>query len=116
MGTKWADTQLVRALDAGAQGLLLKSEPVETLFEHLGQVVRGEVRISTEIRSRLRYDAQQSRYVLATSGPLFSLTAQRLEILRLLACGDSLKMVASKLKLSRKSIDGHKYRLMRNSA
>jgi DNA-binding NarL/FixJ family response regulator len=36
-----------------------------------------------------------------------------LEILQLLACGDSLKMVASKLKLSKKSIDGHKYRMMR---
>ena len=51
--------------------------------------------------------------MLAGGGPLTSLTEQQLEILQLLACGDSLKMVASKLKLSKKSIDGHKYRMMR---
>jgi DNA-binding NarL/FixJ family response regulator len=113
IGAKWSDLVLSKALAAGVHGLMLKSEPTESLFEHFRQIARGEMRISAGLQERLRYDAQREQYVLAGSSPLTSLTGQQLEILQLLACGDSLKMVASKLKLSKKSIDGHKYRLMR---
>ncbi len=112
-GAKWSDLILRKALAAGVHGLLLKSETTESLFEHFRHIARGEMRISAGLRDRLRYDAQRDQYVLVGDGPLNSLTEQQLEILQLLACGDSLKMVASKLKLSKKSIDGHKYRLMR---
>jgi DNA-binding NarL/FixJ family response regulator len=112
-GTRWSDLTLSKAAATGVNGLLHKSESVESLFEHFRHVALGEMRISPELLKRLRYDAHTLRYVLVNEGPLTSLTGQQLEILQLLACGDSLKMVASKLKLSRKSIDGHKYRLMR---
>ncbi len=112
-GPKWPDLVLSEVLAAGVHGVLLKSESVESLFEHLRYVARGEVRVSADLFSRVRYDAIRRQYVLASPDPLTSLNNQQLEILKLLACGDSLKMVASKLKLSRKSIDGHKYRLMR---
>lgn len=112
-GAKWTDLVLNKALAVGVHGLLLKSESTEALFEHFRRIARGEVRISAGLRERLRYDPHSEQYVLAGGGPLTSLTKQQLEILQLLACGDSLKMVASKLKLSKKSIDGHKYRMMR---
>jgi DNA-binding NarL/FixJ family response regulator len=112
-GAKWTDLVLNKALAAGVHGLLLKSESTEALFEHFRRIARGELRISAGLRERLRYDPHSEQYVLAGGGPLTSLTKQQLEILQLLACGDSLKMVASKLKLSKKSIDGHKYRMMR---
>jgi DNA-binding NarL/FixJ family response regulator len=112
-GAKWSDLVLSEVLEAGAHGVLLKSESVESLFEHFRHIARGEVRISAELLDRVRYDALRQQYVLASPDSLTSLTDQQREILRLLACGDSLKMVASKLKLSKKSIDGHKYRMMR---
>jgi DNA-binding NarL/FixJ family response regulator len=112
-GAKWSDLVLSELMGAGVHGVLLKSESVESLFEHVRHVARGAVRVSAELVDRVRYDAQRQQYVLASPDPLTSLTDQQLEILRLLACGDSLKMVASKLKLSKKSIDGHKYRMMR---
>ena len=40
------------------------------------------------------------------------LTNRQLDILRLLANGDSVKAVARKLHLSPKSVDSHKYRIM----
>jgi DNA-binding NarL/FixJ family response regulator len=113
MGAKWTDLLLSKAIAAGVHGLLDKSEPIEALFEHFRHIARGETRISADLLGRLRYDTLRQQYVLTSGGVLTSLSGQQLEILRLLACGDSLKMVASKLKLSKKSIDGHKYRLMR---
>lgn len=113
IGTKWSDIVLIRSLKAGVEGLLLKNESANTLFEHLRQIAHGDTRISADLSERLRYDERRNTYSLATDSPLTTFTGQQLEILRLLACGDSLKMVASKLKLSRKSIDGHKYRIMR---
>jgi len=113
IGTKWSDIVLIRSLKAGVEGLLLKNESANTLFEHLRQIAHGNTRISADLSERLRYDERRNTFSLATDSPLTIFTGQQLEILRLLACGDSLKMVASKLKLSRKSIDGHKYRIMR---
>lgn len=112
-GAKWSDLVLNEVIEAGVHGVLLKSESVEALFEHFRRVARGEIRVSAELLERVRFDAARQQYVLASPDLLTSLTDQQLDILRLLAYGDSLKMVASKLKLSRKSIDGHKYRMMR---
>ena len=111
--TRWSDVLLSKAVSIAIEGILLKSESTDTLFEHLRSIAGGQSRISPALRNRLCYDAQQQQYVLANSNPLTTLTTLQLEILRLLAYGDSLKMVASKLQLSRKSIDGHKYRIMR---
>lgn len=113
IGTKWTDINLLQSLKSGVEGVLLKTESADALFEHLRQVSLGRTRISAGLCERLRYDDRRNTYMLATTSPLTTFTGQQLEILRLLACGDSLKMVASKLKLSRKSIDGHKYRIMR---
>ena len=112
-GTRWTDVLLSKAVSIDLDGILLKSESTDTLFEHLRGIASGQSRISPALRNRLQYDVPQGRYVLANSNPLTTLTSLQLEILRLLAYGDSLKMVASKLQLSRKSIDGHKYRIMR---
>jgi DNA-binding NarL/FixJ family response regulator len=113
MRAKWSDLLLSKAITTGVHGVLHKSEPIEDLLEHFRHVARGETRISADLLGRLRYDTLKQQYVLTSGGILTSLSGQQLEILQLLACGDSLKMVASKLKLSKKSIDGHKYRLMR---
>ena len=40
------------------------------------------------------------------------LTNRQQEILRYLALGDSVKEVAKRMRLSNKSIDSHKYRIM----
>lgn len=41
------------------------------------------------------------------------LTRRQLEILRFLAMGDSVREVAKKLHLAPKSVEGHKYRIMK---
>ncbi len=41
------------------------------------------------------------------------LTRRQLEILRFLAIGDSVREVAEKLSLTPKSVEGHKYRIMK---
>lgn len=113
VSSSWTDLQLAKALQIEANGLLLKSDSIDALFGHLEQINLGQMRVSEGLKPRLSYNAEVRKYFVTAGGPVTSLNTLQLEILRLLACGDSLKMVASKLHLSKKSIDGHKYRLMR---
>jgi DNA-binding NarL/FixJ family response regulator len=113
LGTKWSDLVLSKAAALRVDGLLLNNESTAALFEHFRFISDGQTRLSPDLQKRLKYDARENQYVVAGGSPLSALSGLQLEIVRLLACGDSLKMVASKLQLSRKAIDGQKYRLMR---
>jgi DNA-binding NarL/FixJ family response regulator len=113
LGAKWSDLILSKAAALRVDGLLLNNESTDALFEHLRFIADGQERHSPDLQKRLKYNARENRYVVAGGSPLSALSGLQLEIVRLLACGDSLKMVASKLQLSRKAIDGQKYRLMR---
>lgn len=87
-------------------GYMSKSEHVETLISAIRTVARGGVSYSPQIADRLehRNGAPHS---------LSSLTARQIEVLRNLANGASVKEVAAKMNLSEKSVDSHKYRIMR---
>ncbi|GAB4142116.1 MAG: hypothetical protein Tsb009_12220 [Planctomycetaceae bacterium] len=45
--------------------------------------------------------------------PLSRLTSRQIDVLKLIALGHTTKEIASQLQLSVKSIDSHKYRLMK---
>jgi DNA-binding NarL/FixJ family response regulator len=49
----------------------------------------------------------------STNKSLSNLTPRQVEVLRHLAAGESVKEVARSLNLSGKSVDSHKYRIMR---
>jgi DNA-binding NarL/FixJ family response regulator len=111
---KTANNMAIRqALLLGAKGFVLMSESGSVLVEHVRRVVAGGYGFSDEVARRLECDPVRDEYQLATGTPIDTLTDVQLEILRHLARGDSLKMVARKMNLTRKSVDGHKYRIMK---
>jgi len=112
IATAYADLLLWKLLQLAIPGLLLKSDPVEALFEHLRRLGSGENSFSPTLGQQILLDPQRRRYSLRRPPRLSELSDLQRDIVRHLALGDSLKMVASKLRLSRKSIDGHKYRIM----
>jgi two-component system invasion response regulator UvrY len=108
-----SDMSLKQALLLGAKGFLLSHESGSALVEHVKNVAAGGHAFSAEIARRLIFDPLRDEYQLVSGTPMDSLTDLQLEIFRHLARGDSLKMVARKMNLTRKSVDGHKYRIMK---
>jgi DNA-binding NarL/FixJ family response regulator len=102
-----------QALRSGASGYLLKDTPAPLLLSALREVHRGEQSISPQIQAKLKDDAflrsQPVRVPLRRS----NLTLREREVMKLLAEGHTVKKVAAVLGLSVKTVEAHKFNLMR---
>ena len=100
-----------RALKAGAAGYLLKKAATAELETALQQVVRGEVYLSKEISARLLKKISVDGLADQKS-PLEQLTGRQREILQLVAEGQNTKQIAELLKVSPKTVEYHRMKLM----
>jgi DNA-binding NarL/FixJ family response regulator len=102
-----------QALSSGASGYLLKDTPAPFLLNALREVHRGERSLSPQIQARLKNDAflrsQPVRVPLRRS----TLTVREREVMKLLAEGHTVKKTAAVLGLSVKTVEAHKFNLMR---
>jgi len=110
--TMYAEEQLVsRCLEAGASGYVLKDVPVSQLVYAIEAVARGERYLSPGVLDKVidqrgeRIERSRTRYDL--------LTGREREVLKLLADGLSVKETAVRLGRSAKTVEMHKYNLMR---
>jgi two-component system response regulator NreC len=112
MLTVYDDEDLVaRCLSAGAAGYVLKDAPPEQLVYAIRTVARGERYLSPKALKGVIGGLTAGATQVSTRYDLLS--DREREILVLLAEGDSLKEVASLLNLSVKTVDAHKYNIMR---
>jgi DNA-binding NarL/FixJ family response regulator len=102
-----------QALRSGASGYILKDTPAPLLLSALREVYRGERSLSPQIQAKLKDDAflrsQPVRVPLRRS----TLTLREREVMKLLAEGHTVKKVAAILGLSVKTVEAHKFNLMR---
>jgi two-component system, NarL family, response regulator NreC len=102
-----------QALRSGASGYWLKDTPAPVLLSALREVHRGEQSISPQIQAKLKDDvflrSQPVRVPLRRS----TLTLREREVMKLLAEGHTVKKVAAVLGLSGKTVEAHKFNLMR---
>ena len=100
-----------QALKAGAAGYLLKKAATVELETALQQVVHGEVYLSREISARLvkKFPLQG---IADRKTPLEELTGRQREILQLIAEGQNTKGIAELLKVSPKTVEYHRMKLM----
>jgi two-component system, NarL family, response regulator NreC len=104
---------LVEAMEAGANGYLLKDCPAIQMISALREVCRGGSSLSPRMLSQL-VDDFRGRVKGEARQPRFStLTSREREVLKLLAEGQSVKDVAGELSLSVKTVEAHKFNLMR---
>ncbi len=104
---------LAECMEAGASGYVLKDSPADQLTSAIRDVHRGGSYLSPrmlahlvdDFRSQVRTETRRSRFA--------SLTKREKEILKLLAEGNSVKEIASNLNLSVKTVEAHKFNLMR---
>ena len=103
---------VVRCLEAGAAGYILKDAPASQLLYAIETVQKGERYLSPVVLKKVI-----EGYAKNTSGrPQTSydrLSPREREVLKLLAEGLSVKDIAARLDLSVKTVDVHKTNLMK---
>ena len=95
------------ALNVGALGYVLKHSAHSELQQAVEKVLLGEIFITEKIAKELE---NVSHY---RQNPLRKLTTRQREVLQLLAEGKSAKEVADILFLSPRTVEFHKYRIMK---
>jgi DNA-binding NarL/FixJ family response regulator len=100
-----------RALKAGAAGYLLKKAATTELATALQLVVHGEIYLSREISARLLKNFP-GQGIADRKSPLEQLTGRQREILQLIAEGQNTKEIGEILKVSPKTVEYHRMKLM----
>ena len=105
------DEYVMQALKSGASGYLLKRAATAELPVALKNVIGGEIYLSREISSQFikKFPLQQ---IARSRSPLEQLTPRQREILQLLAEGQTTKAIAAILKVSDKTVEYHRSKLM----
>lgn len=96
-----------QALDVGANGYLLKDFVLGELLEALEAILQGKRYLSPRIH-HLKIEPGPDR----SSHGKSLLTARQLEVLRLVASGKTTKEIARDLRISPKTVEFHRGRLM----
>jgi two-component system, NarL family, response regulator NreC len=105
---------LAECVDIGANGYILKESPVEQLVTAIREVHRGGSYLSPRLLTKLVDDFRLQGRGGTVRQPRFNtLTKREREILKLLAEGLSVKEIAGSFDLSVKTIEAHKFNLMR---
>jgi DNA-binding NarL/FixJ family response regulator len=97
-----SDADIVRAVDAGAIGYLLKDSPPDRLIEAVRAAGRGESALSPHVAARLMNRVRD---------PLPALTARETEILQLLAEGVGNREIAKRLYVTEATVKTHLRRI-----
>ncbi len=104
---------LVEGMEVGGSGYVLKDSPASQLLAAIRDVHRGGSYLSPRMLAQL-VDDFRSRVKSANRVPRFAtLTAREKQVLKMLAEGSSVKEIACDLNLSVKTVEAHKFNLMR---
>ena len=103
---------LLQSLDVGAAGYVLKDAPAPKLINAVREVHQGRKYLSPQVLGKVvafRSPLQGSHGQARSS----TLTPREREVLKMIAEGNSVKEIASLLGLSIKTVEAHKFNLMR---
>lgn len=104
---------LAECVDIGGNGYVLKDSPSDQLVTAIREVHRGGSYLSPRLLTRL-VDGFRVQGNGAVRQPRFgTLTKREREILKMLAEGKSVKEIATGFDLSVKTVEAHKFNLMR---
>jgi DNA-binding NarL/FixJ family response regulator len=102
---------VMQGLQAGAAGYLLKDTPADKLASVLRDVHKGGKFVSPEVLGGLLDNGKFGQERPRPSRT--SLTPRETEIMKLLAEGHTVRKIAGMLGLSLKTVEAHKFNLMR---
>ena len=103
----------LHGLQAGAMGYVHKDTAAANLIQALRDVQRGVRYVSPQVLQRVQKDSPSSAAEQKPYSSNVKLTPREREIVKLLAEGQSVREIASTLRVSAKTVDAHKFNLMR---
>jgi DNA-binding NarL/FixJ family response regulator len=105
--TMYSDARIAKeAFKAGAVGFVSKQAAGQELVAAIEQVLSGGVYVSRPV-------AEQMGSLTAPEQAAVTLTARQRQVLQFIAKGYRMREIASALRLSRRTVEAHKYEIMR---
>lgn len=101
------DERILRAVQAGAQGYLLKGVPRDELFNAVRIVYNGGSLLQPVVASKLLRQVSHQGQNNLTEPPVESLTPREMEVLRLLGQGLQNKEIGAELVISERTVKFH---------
>jgi NarL family two-component system response regulator YdfI len=101
------DELMLRGLQAGARGYLLKDTDRNTLFDTIRAAARGETLLKPEIMARVLAQANVSSTTAIKTNDLINLTEREQEVLKAVAQGERSKEIAIQLGISERTVKAH---------
>lgn len=98
----------VSAFEAGACGYILKQAASSELITALKEALKGRTYVTPIIAG----DLMQAYRKMSKDDGLPDLTPRQRTVLQLLAEGHSTKAIAAMMRISRRTVEFHKYRIM----
>ena len=102
---------LLRCMSCGAAGFMLKDSPAPKVITAVREVFQGHKYLSPQILGRMVDDVRARSARTSTRGTM--LTPREREIIKMIAEGNSVKQIAAILGRSVKTVEAHKFNLMR---
>ncbi len=96
-----------RAIRAGANGYIMKSEPIDQFLTAMATVIKGEVYLSSKMSRKLVYGILGKR-TQGSSLPEECLTDREIQILQMIGEGAGTSSIAEKLHISAKTVETHR--------
>jgi two-component system response regulator NreC len=111
LSTHEDEQYLFQCLEVGAAGYLLRDSPAPKLISAVREVSQGRKYLSPQVLGKLVDDFRSRSIQGLPRGS--KLTPRETEVIKMLAEGNSVKEIASILSLSVKTVEAHKFNLMR---
>ncbi len=105
------DPYVMAALQAGANGYMLKTADPEDLIRAVRDVNEGKSALSAAIAGKLVGALQSSVAGSVKNSPVENLSDREMEVLALVAKGYTNKAIAAQLKISDRTVQGHLARI-----
>src|SRR5215467_7844136 len=107
------EESMMQSFKAGAAGYVLKDTPAPELFGAVREVYRGGTYFSPRVLGRMVAELRLRPGARRSKNTETVLTPREREVVKLLAEGNSVRKVADRLGLSAKTVEAHKFNLMR---
>ena len=104
---------LMQCLDVGASGYILKDAPAPRLIGAVRDVYQGRKYLSPQVLGKLVDDYRSRAQGMRGQPRGATLTPREREVVKMIAEGFSVKEIANMLGLSVKTVEAHKFNLMR---
>jgi DNA-binding NarL/FixJ family response regulator len=104
---------LLQCLDVGASGYVLKDAPAPRLINAVREVYQGRKYLSPQVVEKLVDDFRSRSHGSQGIARSSTLTPREREVVKMIAEGNSVKEIANLLGLSVKTVEAHKFNLMR---